>query len=374
MTKNEKKKIFLMRPNVGEQELELVRQVLSSKYLVEGPMTREFERTVADYVGVKHGIACTSCTVGLELSLKVLGVGPGDEVIVPDFTHPATALVVLTVGAEPVLVDVDMNTCNVDAEKIEGAITDRTKVAIPVSLFGRPLDIDPINELRDKHGIHIIEDAACSLGSEIDGGKVGSLTDITVFSFHPRKIFTTGDGGLLTTDNDEWAEKINSIKRFGIAVINGETQFVRWGTNYRLSNILGAVALGQVRRIKEIIDDRIEKARIYDELLENLKWVRILHVKPNVKWNYQTYVVFIEKESLGNKKIVEKMRKKEIEVQIGTYALHLQPFFKNTRRIGSLSNSSKLYENLLALPLHHELTYEDQKKIVEELEDTLRNM
>lgn len=366
-----KKKIFLARPNVGEQELELVRQVLDSKHLVEGPMTREFERTVADYVGVRHGIACTSATTGLELALRVLGIRQGDEVIVPDFTHPATALVVLTVGAEPVLVDVNLDTCNVDAEKIEGAITSRTKAAIPVSLFGRPLDIDPINELRDKHGIHIIEDAACSLGSEIDGRKVGSLTDITIFSFHPRKIFATGDGGLITTDNDEWAEKINSIKRFGAATIEGKTQFVRWGTNYRLSDILGAVALGQVRRIKEIIDDRTEKARVYDELLENVNGIRIPHIEPNVKHNYQTYVVYIKKEGLRDA-IIEKMKKREIEVQMGTYALHLQPFFKNTKRIGSLSNSLKLYENLLALPLNHELTYEDQKRVVEELENCLK--
>ena len=143
----EPKKIQLMKPNVGADELELVKQVIESGYLVEGPMVREFEKTVADYIGTKHAIACTSATTGLELALRALGVGKGDEVIVPDFTHPATALVVQTLGAEPVLVDVNLDTYNTDAEKIEEAITEKTKVAMPVSIFGHPLDMDPINPL-----------------------------------------------------------------------------------------------------------------------------------------------------------------------------------------------------------------------------------
>jgi dTDP-4-amino-4,6-dideoxygalactose transaminase len=361
------KQIFLQRPNVGKDEIDLITQVIESKYLVEGPMVKEFEQTVANYVKTKNAIACTSATTGIELALRVLNTGKGDEVIVPDFTHPATALVVMAVGAEPILVDVDIETRNIDDERIEEAITDKTKAVIPVSIFGNPLEIDSINDLRDKHGIQIIEDAACSLGSEIDGRKVGSLTDITVFSFHPRKIFTTGDGGLITTDDDEWAELITSMKKFGSGKTNdGKPGFIRLGTNYRMSDIHGAVALGQVRRLKEIIDNRREKARIYDELLENVNDVMAPIIKPNAKSNYQTYAVYLEVDGIRDK-VISEMKKKNIQTQIGTYALHTQTVFKNVKKVGDLQNSYKLYKNLLALPLHHELTFEDQERVVKEL-------
>lgn len=363
----EPKKIQLMKPNVGADELELVKQVIESGYLVEGPMVREFEKTVADYIGTKHAIACTSATTGLELALRALGVGKGDEVIVPDFTHPATALVVQTLGAEPVLVDVNLDTYNTDAEKIEEAITEKTKVAMPVSIFGHPLDMDPINKLKEKYGIHVIEDAACSLGSEYKDRPVGSLTDISVFSFHPRKIFTSGDGGLITTDNDGCAELMKSMKVFGSGkTAEGKPGFIRWGTNYRMSNIHGAVVLGQVRRLKEIVEDRREKARIYNELLEDVEGVRIPEVKPYAKTNYQTYAIYLEKNGIRDK-VIKEMKKKNIQTQIGTYALHTQPYFKGLKKVGNLNNSFKLYTNLLALPLHHKLTTDDQERVVQEL-------
>jgi len=366
------KKIQLMKPNVGEHEIELVKKVINSGYLTEGPMVREFETKVAEYIGVKYAIACTSATVGLELSLRALGVGPGDEVIVPDFTHPATALAVMTVGAKPVLVDVELESRNTNAELIEEAITEKTRATIPVSLFGNPLEMDRINKLRDKYSISIIEDAACSLGSEINGKKVGSLTDLTVFSFHPRKVFTTGDGGLITTDNDYLAELIKSMKRFGIGKIDdNKTGFVRWGTNSRMSDIHGAIALGQIRRIDDILRDRIEKAKIYYELLENVEGIEVPIYKPHVKTNFQTYAIYIKKDGMRDK-IMKELRNKNIEVQIGTYALHTQPVFKNVRKIGELKNSYVLYKNLLALPLHHELTLEDQERIVYELKKVLK--
>jgi perosamine synthetase len=361
------KKIQLMKPNVGKDEIELVRQVIESGYLVEGPMVKEFEESVAKYVKAKHGIACTSATTGLELVLKALDIGPGDEVIIPDFTHPATALVVMTVGAKPVLVDVNIDTYNTDAEKIKKAITDKTKAVIPVSLFGHPLDIDPINQLGKKHDLHIIEDAACSLGSEYKDKKVGSLTDITVFSFHPRKIFTTGDGGLITTTDDDLAERISSMKKFGIGKTkDGKNGFIRWGTNYRMSNIHGAIALGQIRRINKILEDRRKKAKIYDELLNNVDAIQIPEIKHYAKSNYQTYAVYIKKEGIRDK-IITEMKKKNIQTQIGTYALHIQPAFEHIKKSNDLENSTKLFKNLLALPLHFELSDEDQRRVVNAL-------
>lgn len=363
-------RIFLMRPSVDEEEIELVRQVVESKWLTDGPIVKEFEQAVADYVGAEHAVSATSAMTALELCLRALGVGSGDEVIVPDFTHPATTLCVMAVGAEPVLVDIDMETYNTTAELIEAAVTERTKAAIPVSIFGNPLDIGPINALRDQYGIVIIEDAACSLGSALGGIPVGALTDMAVFSFHPRKVFTMGEGGVITTDNDEWSAEMNSIKRFGVKTVNGQAKFAQYGTNYRLSGILAAVGLGQVRKVDSIIEDRRTQAEYYHQLLADVPGVSLPKVVSGAKPNYQTYVIYLREDGARDR-VLKELRSRGIEVQIGTFALHLQPFFAQTRRVGNLKHSASLYRQLLSLPLHHELTRQDQERVVQELRAAL---
>ena len=361
---NKNKKIYLMRPTIGKDELKLVKQVIESGQITEGPVTDELEKVTAHYIGSKHAIVCSSATTGLELALRALKIGTGDEVIIPDFTHPATALAVMTVGATPVLIDVNVNTCTVDAERIESAITPKTKAVIPVSIFGIPLDMDSINDVKQKYALPIIEDAACSLGSEYKRKKIGSLADISVFSFHPRKIFTTGDGGLLTTNNDQWNQHIRSMKSFGFSKTKeGALEFIQWGTNYRMSEILSAVALGQIRRIDTILHDRITKAHIYDNLLSEIEEIYIPGAHVDSSRNFQTYIIYLKRPDIRDR-IIEEMRTLNIQTQIGTYALHLQPFFKNLNRIGTLENSLKLYNQLLSLPLHHQLTYRDQKKVI----------
>ena len=225
-------------------------------------------------------------------------------------------------------------------------------------------------ELGKKYKIPVIEDAACSLGAEHKGKKVGSLANISVFSFHPRKVFTTGDGGLIVTNDQNYAELMLSMKKFGSGLTpESKPGFIRWGTNYRMSDILGAVALGQVRKIDKIVNDRIEKAMIYNELLKDVEEVRIPEITEDSKSNYQTYAIYIKK---GNRdSILDKMRENNIEVQIGTYALHTQPFFKNLKRVGNLENSLALFNNLLTLPLHSELSKDDQILVVNTLKELL---
>ena len=365
--------IQLMRPNVDATALELVQQVLESGNLVEGVYVRELEQRVAAFVGVTHAIACTSATTALELSLRALGVGAGDEIIVPDFTHPATALAVMSVGATPVLVDVELESRNTSAALLEAAITPRTKVLIPVSIFGHPLDMDPINALARTRGLKVIEDSACSLGSEYDGRKVGALADISVFSFHPRKLFASGDGGLITTDSDTWAHAIEAMKHFGAGKgPDGSAAFVTWGSNFRMTELQGAVLVSQIRRIQEILDDRRAKAAVYDELLRGCEGVR----PPSVacgRSNYQTYAVYLERDGIRDR-VMQELKARGIQTQIGTFALHLQPAFASTRRGGSLDNSTRLYRNLLTLPLHHRLTPDDQAFVVGELGDVLRSI
>lgn len=363
-------KIFLQRPSVGLEEIELVKQVIMSKNLVEGKMVRELERTVAEYVGVNHAIACTSATTGLELTLRAVGVEPYDEVIVPGFTHPATALVVGTLLAYPILVDVDLESYNATVETVEKAITSKTKAIILVSQFGNPLDMAGLMRMADTYGLPVIEDAACSLGSKYDGDRVGSHADLSVFSFHPRKVFTTGDGGLIVTNSSIYTGAIESMKRFGIGLNDKNvSDFVRWGTNYRMSDILGAVALGQIRRLSEIVSERQVKAYYYDQLLRETKGVRTQEIHPFNESNYQSYCIFIESGKRND--IMTEMNRRDIEVQIGAYALHTLPVFKDAKRKGKLSNSKALNDHLLALPLHHELTRSDQERVVETLKELL---
>lgn len=372
MTNSEpERKIQLMKPKVGDEELAAIKKVLESGFLTEGKETIEFEQNFAEYLGASHAIATTSCTTALEIALRVLDIGPGDEVLVPDFTYPATADVVVLVGAEPILIDVELETYNIATDNLEAAITEKTKCIMPVSLFGNPVDMKPLWELQEKHGFHIVEDAACSAGAIIDDKKVGTLADMTCFSFHPRKVITTGEGGMITTNNSEFAERARQLKKFGLrATPDGTARFMSYGTNYKLSNVLGAIGLAQLAKIETIIETRLKMAQTYNELLAEFDDIKPPKVKDGVRHTYQSYSLLIEKDGIRDK-ILSDMRAKGIECQIGTYSLSLEPAFENTRKIGELENSHKLFHNLLTLPMHHELTYEDQVYVCETLRQLL---
>ncbi len=372
MTNSEpERKIQLMKPKVGEEELAAIKKVLESGFLTEGKETIEFEQNFAEYLGASHAIATTSGTTALEIALRVLDIGPGDEVLVPDFTYPATADVVVLVGAEPILIDVELDTYNIATENLETAIADKTKCIMPVSLFGNPVDMKLLWELQEKHGFHIVEDAACSAGAIIDGKKVGTLADMTCFSFHPRKVITTGEGGMITTNDSKFAERARQLKKFGLRVTpDGAARFMSYGTNYKLSNILGAIGLAQLSKIENIIETRLKMAQTYNELLAEFDNIKPPKVKDGVRHTFQSYSLLIEKDGIRDN-ILTDMRAKEIECQIGTYSLSLEPAFENTRKIGGLENSHRLFHNLLTLPMHHELTYEDQVYVCETLRQLL---
>lgn len=356
----------LIKPVVGEEEVRAIRKVLESGWLAEGSMTKEFENRLAQFTGAKHAIATTNCTTALELALRALHIKHGDEVIVPDFTHPATADVVSWVGAQPVLVDVDFASYNVNIDEVEGAISKKTKCLMPVSWGGNPLNFELLNELREKYGLYIVEDAACSLGSEFAGKKTGAMADMTCFSFHARKLITTGEGGMITTENEELAEEIRLLKKFGMKSTGKKDEFVKIGTNYKLCDILGALGVVQMQKIDKIIDRRIELANNYSELLEDIDFVRPPIRDPKAKHVYQTYAAYLEIEEIRDK-VIQDLRKESIETQIGTYSLHLQKAFENAKTVGNLNVAEKLYKNLLALPMSHSMTLEDQEHVVQEI-------
>ena len=366
-------KIPLIKPFITQEIKEKVWEVLDSGYLTEGPVTKEFEAAIRDYVGCKHAIAVTSCTTGLEMALRVLGIGPGDEVIVPDYTYPATADVAAIVGATTVIVDVSPHSMLIDCEALEAAITEKTKAIIPVSLFGNPLDWDRLNAIKAKHDLFIIEDAACSLGAAYKGIKVGNLADISVFSHHPRKFITTGEGGTITTNNDEWAAWMESYKHFGMGASSTRegTVFTHIGTNYKLSNILAAVGLGQMSHIDDLLGKRRELAARYMQMLAGCPGVEIPPITPQGKHSYQSFCILVENRD----HLLKSMRESGIEVQIGTYSLHMHPAFAASESIlhhGSFVGSRYAYDHCLTLPLYHDLGETEQRKVVEIMKTLIR--
>lgn len=362
-------KIPLIKPHITDAVKKRVLEVLDSGYLTEGPVTKEFENSFAKFVNAKHAIAVTSCTTGLEIALRVLNIGAGDEVIVPDYTYPATASVAAIVGATAVIVDVNPDSMLIDYDKIEQAITEKTKALIPVSIFGNPLDYDRLNEIKQKYGLKIIEDAACSIGAEYKGGKVGSQADISVFSLHPRKFITTGEGGMITTEDPKLAEWMNSYKHFGMDMSNTVregVQFEMIGTNYKLSNILSAVGLEQLNEVEILLSRRRELAANYVKLLSKYENVKIPAIVEGGVHSYQSFCVFVE----GRDNIMQQMRAENVEVQIGTYSLHMHKAFNTgglVRLHGTFEGSKDAFKKCLTLPLYHDLTNEQQEYIVEKL-------
>ena len=364
------KKIPLIKPYITDEVKAKVCEVLDSGYLTEGPVTRKLEEAVKDYVGCRYAIAATSCTTGLEIALRAIGVGAGDEVIVPDYTYPATANVVQIVGAKSVIVDIDPETMLIDYNALEKAITRNTKAVIPVSMFGNPLDYDRLGSIKQKYDIYIVEDAACSIGAEFKNKMVGNWADISVFSFHPRKFITTGEGGMVTTNNPEWAEWMLSYKHFGMGVSETRptTSFDRIGTNYKLSDILAAIGLVQMQHIDTLLDRRRYLAGKYIEPLSCLPKIRLPEITPGGVHSYQSFCVFTKNRD----KVMQALCKQGIEVQIGTYALHSQKAFTdnpNCRILGNMPGSNYSFEHCLTLPLYHELSQEDQVYIISKLQE-----
>jgi len=352
-----------MRPNVGLEEINQIKKVIYSKHLTEGIMTQQFEREIANYTKSRYATATTSATTALHTMFHCMGV-KGKKVLVSDFTFPATVLAIIQAGGKPILVDVDKKSMNVNREIIEQVKLDSIEFISPVSIFGNPLDFD-FYKLK-KYGMKIIEDAATNLGTKINNKFVGSLADVTCFSFHPRKIITTGEGGMITTNNKKLNEKINSFKTFG----KKDLEFVNVGTNYKLSDIQSAMGIAQMKKIEKIIKNRIEQAKIYNELLSKIDFIEPQKQTKNSRHTYQSYVCTISKKGLRDK-IIKKLAKENIESQIGTYAVHSLSAFTKIPKMGKLENSEFLFKNTISLPLHEELTVKNQQFICKSINEII---
>ena len=340
--------IRLAWPDVGPDELAEVADVLASGHLTMGPKVAELEAEVARACEVEHAVAVSSGTAALHVALLALGIGPGDEVIVPAYTFPATANVVALVGARPVLVDVDPDTMNLDPAKVE--VTPRTKAIFAVHLFGRPARLDELPDLM------FVEDAAGALGARRRGRACGGLGSLGCFSFHPRKIVTTGEGGAVTTNDAELAERMRALRHHGWR----SDDLAAPGLNYRLSDILCAVGLPQLRRLAELHTVRARLASAYEERLRGLP-VLVPQADEGDLHGWQAYVVQVDRRD----EVLGGLRAQGVEAQIGTYALHrLGPY----RDQGDFPGADRAFERALALPFHSRLGETDVDRVVESLD------
>lgn len=365
----ENKTIPLARPYVGNEELEKIQEVFKSGILTRGEVVKEFERKFKEHVKVRYAISTSSCTTAMHLALASLGIGNGDEVIVPDFTFPATANAVIYQRARPVLCDIDKKTFNLLPEKIPELITRKTKAIMPVHLFGHSVDMDPIIEIAEKNDLHTVWNAACALGTLYKGRDVGTIGEISCYSFHPRKILTTGEGGMLVTNHEELAEKALSLRNHGQMTHQGKTVFKYVGYNYRLTEMCAAIGIVQLERLPAFIADRQRVARIYDEMLSKLDAISKPFVADYSNHTYQSYVTTVNETRLNRDEVLSKLRKEGIEAQIGTHCLHVQPCYERIVDFSrnNLLNAERAYRTSLTLPMYYGMTDEDARQVMHSL-------
>jgi perosamine synthetase len=370
--------IPISRLSVGQAEAAAAAEVISSGWIAQGKRVEEFERMVADYVGTKHAIAVSSATTGLHLGLIAAGVKPGDEVICPSFSFIATANSIVYAGAKPVFVDIDPQTYNIDTALIEEAITPRTTAIMPASQIGLPADLPEIMRIAQKHNLKVVEDAAPSLGAMIGSKRIGCISDFTVFSFDARKILTTGEGGMITTDNDEAAERLRAMRAHSASVsmlarhtstnvvLEGYTEL---GYNYKLTDIQGAIGIVQMGRIDDIIAERRQLAHRYYESLRNDKRLVLPYEPPGYKHVFQSYIVRLQTQRTQIEVMAEVAKYNVATRRI--IACHLEPYYRNMYPGLTLPETEAATQKTLLIPMFVGLSEMEQNRVIEALLESL---
>ncbi len=384
-------KIPISKPYFGEEERRAILEPLETGWVVQGPRVAEFESCFAKYTNAPFAVATSSCTTALHLALVALGVGPDDEVIVPAFTWVASANVVEMQGARPVFVDVELDTFNIDVAQVERAITPRTKVIMPVSLFGISAPMHPIAELARTHGLKVVEDAACAVGAWYYGRHAGMLADIGCFSFHPRKAITTGEGGMLITSDEATAERARSLRDHGaskndLARHMSSRSYVLpdfsiAGYNYRMTDLQGALGVAQMARLEWILEQRGRLARRYTEALAGKDWLRPPIVPEGCRHSYQAFVCLFQPErpTMGNVEdlharrngLMERLEAAGVATRPGTHAVHMLGYYRQKYGLKPEDfPKAFLADHLtLTLPLYAQMTDEEQEYVIGQLAD-----
>jgi len=371
-------RINVMKPWMGAEEILALSEVIESGWVAQGPKVAQFEREFAEAMQADHAVATSNCTTALHLALIVAGVGAGDEVIVPSFSFIATANAPTYVGALPVFIDVDAATGNVTAAGVAAALTDRTRAVIVVDQGGVPVDLGPIRELCDPLGIVVIEDAACGAGSTYRDRPVGAGAVLAAWSFHPRKLLTTGEGGMLTTSNPEWAARARRLREHSMSVSASDRQaslvappeeYREIGFNYRMTDMQAAVGIVQLGRLPEMVRRRRELADEYTAALAGIDGLRPVRDPAWGTSNFQSYWVEVGEEyPFDREELLLRLAEAGISARRGIMSSHLQPAYAGSPSLrGPLPVSEHLTGTTLILPLYHQLEAAQQASVIDAL-------
>ena len=367
--------IAFSRPCFGEAEAEAAATVVRSGWVVGGPRLAEFERRFARLCDADHAIGVSSWTTGAFLVLHAWGIGPGDEVIVPSLTFIASVNVIRHVGAKPVFAEIDPATYNIDPADAARRITEHTRVIMPVDQLGLPCDIDAIGDLAHRHGLRVLDDAACAFGSFNEGRPVGALADATVFSLHARKVVTTAEGGMITTDDAELAEHLRRLRHQGMSLSDytrhggPPTRFENYpeiGYNHRITDIQAAIGLAQLDRLDDMLERRCAVAARYGAYLSGHPFLIAPHVPAGLLPNWQSYQIRLREGGWSRNEVLDRLFELGIPTRRGVMASHLEPPYR--RDATRLPRTESTAASTLQLPMHPELTPEHQDRVLTALD------
>ena len=369
--------------NIEQEDIEAVISTLKSSFLSTGPKVKEFENKFAKYVGSKYAVAVSSGTAALHCACMAMGLEKGDEVITTPLTFVATSNAILYCQATPVFVDIDLNTLNIDINKIEEKITSKTKAIIPVHFAGNPCNMKEILKLANKYNLTVIDDAAHALGAEYNGKKIGQIGDMTTFSFHPVKHITTGEGGMITTNNKELYEKLLLFRNHGITrdkdkFVNTEEEGdwyyeqIDLGFNYRLTDFQSALGIVQLDKMPQNLERRREIANLYEKYLKDISEIKIPYNKNNQNSAWHLYIIRIIDKNIERKAVFDKLRERNIGVNVHYLPVYYQPYYKKLGYTkGICPIAEKIYEEIITLPIHSKMTDEDVMYIIKSIKEVI---
>ena len=371
--------IPIARPSFGLEEEAAVLEVIRSGWVSQGPRVAEFERRFAEYVGAAHAVAVSSCTTALHLALLAAGVKPGDEVLCPSLTFIATANAIAYTGATPVFVDIDPFTYNMDPNCIERAITPRTRAVLMVHQIGLPSAIDEICTIATSHGLTVVEDAACAIGAEYMGARIGRPhTSMACFSFHPRKILTTGEGGMITTADEDLAARLRKLRQHAMSVSDlarhssthvVQESYEELGYNYRITDLQAAIGIVQLGRLEGMLARRREIAERYTQALSRYDWLIAPTVPPECKHNYQSYMVRLKNDApISRDQLMQELLDRGIATRRGIMAIHREAPYRDEQWNARLPQTNAVTDSTIIFPLFHAMTDEDQDYVTASLD------
>lgn len=368
-------RIRMSAPDIDELDIEAVVAVLRSGRLSLGPKIEAFEEAISQYIGVRHAVAVSSGTAALHLIVKALGLGRGDEVLVPSFTFAASINVLLYEGVTPVFCDIEGVTYNLDPSRLEEGITSRTKAVLAVDVFGHPAEWESISSIAAKYDLRVIDDSCEALGAEYAGRKVGQFGDAAAFAFYPNKQITTGEGGVLVTNDSEIARIARSLRNQGRGEMGSWLEHERLGFNYRMDEMSAALGLSQLQRIETFLSRRQHVADLYSSRLSAVPRVRTQFIRPHVRMSWFVYVITLDEE-VDRGAVVEALEERQIPVRGYFSPVHLQNYIigREDCRIGELSVTETVARRTLALPFHNQLTKKDVDTVVEALHEAVQGV